>query len=237
MLLAWRFQVHRRLTVDDNRGVHEPLNETEFVTNYIANKDNDGHHQTGNHYGPGLIVRGRHAVSIEPPATATQVWRPLMDRVFGSPKLSFSVVSDVVGPTNAPFSHLAKPLPANVQLMTLKPMAPVTNGVGVALLRLAHQFAINEDPVLSAPVTIDLSTFFSKLCPIVIVTITETSLTANMDKATIMRKRALAAAWPTVDTGARPHPWRSAPPLDYATSPVVQLGPMEIKTFKITYTH
>ena len=214
--------VHRRLTVDDHRGVGEPLDEREFVTTYVSK----GEH--GRHYGPGLIVRGRHSVLLEPVATAAQVWRPLMDRIFGTPKLSFSTDAAVAARTHPSFSALAKPLPPNVQLMTLKAMAP-----GVILLRLAHQFAISEDPTLSAPVMVDLSTLFSKAAGIAIINVTEVSLTANMDKAAIMRKRALAAAWPTVDTGARPHPWRSAPPLDFATDPMVKLGPMEIKTFKI----
>ena len=214
--------VHRRLTVDDHRGVGEPLDEREFVTSYVSK----GEH--GRHHGPGLIVRGRHAVSLEPAAAATRIWRPLMDRVFGTPKLSFSTDAAVASSPHPSFSALAKPLPPNVQLMTLKTMGP-----GVILLRLAHQFGIGEDPTLSAPVSVDLSTLFSKAAGIDIVNITEVSLTANMDKAAIMRKRALAAAWPTVDTGARPHPWRSAPPLDFAADPVVKLGPMEIKTFKI----
>ena len=71
-----------------------------------------------------------------------------------------------------------------------------------------------------------------------IVNVTKTSLTANMDKAAVMRKRAAAAAWPTADSGtagAWPHPWCTLGPLDYETDPVVRLGPMEIKTFKIAF--
>ncbi len=49
------------------------------------------------------------------------------------------------------WSGLKKPLPGNVNLLTLE--QHVGNDV---LLRLEHTYAIGEDPVLSKPVTVSL---------------------------------------------------------------------------------
>merc|ERR1719291_681528 len=51
--------VHRALLKDDSRGVGEPLNETQFVLPYV---NSDG----GKHYGPGLIIRGKHLLTLTP---------------------------------------------------------------------------------------------------------------------------------------------------------------------------
>ena len=131
--------VQRALTKDDSRGVGEPLNETQFTTSYAAPNG-------GAHYGPALIVRGQHWVSLEPPATAASVWRPLQDRLYARPVLAFTPTASGV-PVVPRFSAVAAALPPNVMLMTLHSLAP-----NQVLLRLAHQFGVGEDAVLSQPV-------------------------------------------------------------------------------------
>merc|ERR1719193_305947 len=69
--------LHRRLLMDDSRGVGEPLNETEFTVPYWNCGDLCGHSM-----GKGLVIRGTLRVSLEPPATAARKWRPLMDQMY-----------------------------------------------------------------------------------------------------------------------------------------------------------
>ena len=231
------FMVHRRITHDDGRGVGEPLDETEFVTSYVS------HSIHGEHYGPGLVVRGKHTVSIEPPATAAGVWRPLADRVYAEPVVVFAAganrISDALhrhqrdrgGAFGA--SALTAPLPVNVQLISFQQVGG-SNTTDTVLIRLAHQFGINEDATLSQPVTVDLATLFNASTAFKITNAEEYSLTANQPKAEIMRKRKRARAWhkDTVES----HPWRLLAPLDFTADSKVVLGPLEIKTFLLTVT-
>ena len=191
------------------------------------------------HHGPGLVVRGTHAISLEPPASAASVWRPLADRIFAKPhallasgslsstlpKAPTAVASDSTGSSVAIASSAAllKPLPPNVALMTLVSLSP-----GQLLLRLAHQFGIGEDATLSKPASVDLSALFDPSA-LKIKTAREVSLTNNQNKTAILARRREAAAWRR--DGAHSHPWRHAGALDYAASSVVTLGPLEIKTF------
>lgn len=205
--------VHRRVLADDSRGVGEPLDETEFIGSYAGK-------QGGVHTGRGLVIRGTHFLTVEPPATAASVWRPLADRVFGHPLVSVTPGAIATAPSS---SALQTALPANVQLMTLQTLD--TNKV---LLRLAHQFGIGEDATLSQPATVDLSTLFDATA-LKIASATEVSLTNAHNKAAIMAKRQEAAEW-HLNT-VKPQPWRSLPPLDYEADTTVTLGPLEIKTF------
>ncbi|CAE7840742.1 unnamed protein product [Symbiodinium sp. CCMP2592] len=135
--------VHRRLLKDDGRGVGEPLNETEFVTPYVGDKNDQGRH-----YGPGLVTRGLHVVHFGPPATAAATWRPLMDRMyipvqpfFGGGKATPSVGSFA----------LQGDLPRSLQVLTLSRWDETH-----ILLRIGHQFGIGEDSELSKPVSVDI---------------------------------------------------------------------------------
>jgi hypothetical protein len=203
--------VHRRLLVDDHRGVGEPLNETKFTQSYALKNG-------GAHSGPGLVIRGTHYLTLERPAEAAKVWRPLADRIFSRPLLAFG------GPAAAQITALANPLPPNVQLMTLQALSE-----GRLLLRLSHQFGIGEDALLSEPATIDLATLFDPAV-LPVITAREVSLTNNQDKAEILARRARNAQW-TGDTS--PHPWRYLE-FDFGTSTKVTLGPLEVKAFELT---
>lgn len=75
--------VHRRLFYDDDRGVGEPLDETEFTAPYWGN----GH---GEHTGRPIVTRGRHFVMLHPPKSAAAEWRPLADHVYARPTLAFA---------------------------------------------------------------------------------------------------------------------------------------------------
>ena len=81
-------------------------------------------------------------------------------------------------------SALRAALPPNVQIITLH-----AHGKSSMLLRLAHQFGIGEDAVLSKPVRLDLRNIFVGFD---IVDAHEVSLTANQNKTAIVERRRLA---------------------------------------------
>merc|ERR1712217_1004966 len=139
--------VHRRLLKDDSRGVGEPLDETQFVGSYAGPRG-------GVHTGPGLVIRGTHYVTLEPPASAAAVWRPLADRVFAPPLIAFKR-SGGSSPTTTHFTAVIRALPTNVELMTLQTLSQ-----GQLLLRLSHQFGLGEDKVLSNLAAVDLAALF-----------------------------------------------------------------------------
>eukprot|EP00494_Astrolonche_serrata_P024275 UN24533 len=93
--------VHRRLLVDDSRGVGEPLNETEFTIPY-------GQKNGGHSVGKGLIIRGSHYLTLEPAQQSASVWRMLQDRVFAKPAVFFTEDTKF---TNANVAYLNGDLP------------------------------------------------------------------------------------------------------------------------------
>jgi hypothetical protein len=120
-------------------------------------------------------------------------------------------------------------LPANVQLMTLQSINETS-----VLMRLAHLFGINEDPQLSQPVSVDISSLFDASHSFQVVGVQEVSLTNNQDKARLLKRRREALQWTAGAQETRPHPWRQSEPLDFARDAITTLGPLEIKTFVLT---
>ena len=187
----------------------------------------------GVHYGPGLVVRGTHRLSLEPDAAAARVRRPLADRIYAAPHVFFG---SEVAPTaatpmagaqsaSARSSALGMSLPPNVNLMTLHALSEHT-----VLLRLSHQFGVGEDANLSLPTRVSIRDLFATWN---VTDIREVSLTNNQDKADLRRRRA-ASTWQTPSPDAA-HAWRAERPYDYRASSAVTLGPMEIKTFVLTH--
>ena len=135
------FMVHRRLQADDGRGVAEPLNE--------PGED-----------GKGLVITGRHYVSIVPSQHAAQLARELQSLVYFTPLVAFTPVSSIDSYTashHSSLSYLATDLPPNVELITAQLLHD-----GSTLIRLAHQYGINESADLSQPATVDLTTLFTQ---------------------------------------------------------------------------
>ena len=97
--------VHRDLLEDDGRGVGEPLNETEYVNPYVNG------YERGQHYGPGLIILGKYLLSLEAPASAAKVWRPLQDQVY-LPLMPFFADGEL---PDSSFTALAMALPSNIR--------------------------------------------------------------------------------------------------------------------------
>jgi len=157
-----------------------------------------------------------------------------MDRVYSEPYVAFTPVANAAQwITNhvTVVTRLANPLPANVQLMTFHPW----NAAGSYLVRLSHQFAINEDVTLSKPTSVDLAT----VLPWTIASATELSLTASQNKADMQRPvYPLRATLPKTDLGVRGEPTQfiENEAKTGLKAVVVSLGPMEIKTFLVQGT-
>jgi hypothetical protein len=210
--------VHRRILADDGRGVGEPLNETM-----------GGILPDGTRLGEGLVITGIHYVSIVNADDAYDYARPLQDSVF-QPVVPFftpySAVTDNVELES--YNAIAKfqnsfgagqyrlqsnvQFPINVELMTVQ----VWDNDQV-LIRVSHQFGVNEGSVYNVPATVDLQSVFS----VQITSVTELSLTANQP---VGAHKPLV--WNT--TSVENTNSRVRVPLD-GTS--VTLNPLEIRTF------
>nr|XP_051693848.1 lysosomal alpha-mannosidase isoform X1 [Oryctolagus cuniculus] len=168
--------VHRRLLLDDNRGVGEPLLEE----------------------GSGSWVRGRHLVLLDAVGTAAAGHRLLAEKEVLAPQVvlapSGSALYHPGATRQLQFSGLRRELPPSVHLLTLARWGPQT-----LLLRLEHQFARGEDSGrnLSSPVTLNLQNLFSTFT---ITRLQETTLAANQPRASASRLQ-----W-NPDTGTTPTP-------------------------------
>jgi lysosomal alpha-mannosidase len=131
--------VHRRLLVDDGRGVGEPLNETEAIRTIST-----------------LIVADPSVSSRQQRAAELALDHPL-EYAFGAPIAS---ASSWLASYLTTSSALAADLPPNVHLLTFR---KVSVGITPAdyLIRLHHVLGVGEDGTLSQPVTVDLASLFS----------------------------------------------------------------------------
>jgi len=213
--------VHRRTLVDDRRGVGEPINETQGITPY----------PNPVRVGPGMGISGTHYLLLSPPTSAALSFRPLMDRIYSAPYLSFTpVANSATFITNhvTTKTRLSTSLPVNVQLMTLHPW----NSAGNYLVRLSHQFAINEDVTYSKPTTVDLATVVQWT----ISNATELSLTANQNKADMQRPvYPVQGSSDKTDLGVRGEPTQfiENDAKNGLKAVLVSLGPMQIRTFLV----
>ena len=139
------FMIHRRLLVDDGRGVGEPLNETDSITG-----------ADGQRIGPGLVITGSHYVFIGESPTLPSIARPFANRIFQPLHATYSplsgTVQDYISSHNVAASYLKTPLPHNVELMSVQSWYNNTH-----LLRLSHQFGVREGNELNVNATVDLT--------------------------------------------------------------------------------
>lgn len=164
------FMVHRRLLGDDDKGVGEPLNETANISPY-PNPVRSG---------PALVITGTHRVILTKTSEASRAYRSLASRVYAPPFTMFQPIPTDLTPSERSkyFASGTEPitevdLPVNVDVISVVRDA-VTQ---TTLVRVAHQFAVDEDPELAQVVSIDLAQLFrGGLEPTGIV---EMSLTAN----------------------------------------------------------
>lgn len=201
---SMEIMLHRRLLVDDHRGVGEPLDEKGVS-------------------GKGLIVRGKLCLTLAPPKSSGALHRELGEKLLLEPVLAFAPNSLTFKKWTSQFkslhSGMTRQLPANVHLLTLETMQDT------ALIRVEHQFETGEDPKLSQPVNISLAELFTDFD---IESMTEMNLSANQ-----LLKDKKPLHWNIKskdnveeDKKRKKRMYRAATDLN------VELSPMQIRTFK-----
>eukprot|EP00808_Paulinella_micropora_P008823 g57629.t1 len=167
---------HRRTLADDSRGVGEAMNETISIKPY----------PDASRIGEGIGIMGSYYLTFSDQTNGARLYREEMTRVFNEPLITLAPlsgsVSDFVSAFKTASSFSGISLPHNVELMTLQPWSN-----GQVLVRVAHQYAVNEDGKYSQQITFDLAKVFAS--PLIMDTCQEVSLTANEDAAAAHARR------------------------------------------------
>ncbi|KAG4927436.1 hypothetical protein JHK85_053922 [Glycine max] len=202
--------LHRRLLHDDARGVGEVLNETVCVADKCE----------------GLTIQGKLYLRIDHKGEAAK-WRRTVGQELYSPLLLAFTEQDGdnwlhFSPSTFSGIDSSYSLPDNTALLTLQEFKN-----GKVLLRLAHLYEIGEDKNYSLTASVELKKLFPNKK---INKVTEMSLSANQERAQ-MEKRKLD--WKVEGSTEEPKVVRGGP-VD-PTKLVVELAPMEIRTFFIEF--
>ncbi|KAL7161944.1 hypothetical protein ACSBR2_042425 [Camellia fascicularis] len=204
--------LHRRLLHDDSRGVAEALNETVCVRDECT----------------GLTIQGKYYLRIDPLGEGAK-WRRSFGQEIYSPFLLAFTEQDGDKWTNFPvpsFSGMdpSYSLPDNIAMITLEELED-----GKVLLRLAHLYEIGEDKDLSVTSVVELKKLFPDKK---INKITEMSLSANQEREEMINKRLV---WKVEGSHDEDFKVLRGGPVD-PVKQVVELAPMEIRTFIIDFT-
>ena len=196
--------------------------------------------------GDGIVVSGRHFLLLSPVDKGMKELRSFMDAVF-APAYSFIATGvdalsrvkstliplqsgEDVGARGNSASLLGFDLPVNVQLVSLERVAPAT-----LLVRLSHQFDVDEDVLLSQPVTVDLFALLQQYKPI---RATELTLSGNQARA---ERDAVKIQWKSESDESSPSSATSHKTVEIEvtarslteTNSVVTLKALQIKTFSV----
>ncbi|KAG6521672.1 hypothetical protein ZIOFF_018797 [Zingiber officinale] len=201
--------LHRRLLYDDSRGVAEALDE-QVCVNYACE---------------GLTVRGNYYLSVDQFGSGAHWRRTFGQQIYSPLLLAFAHADEESWKSshvmNATTMDHGYNLPPNVAIITLQDLHD-----GSVLLRLAHLYEAGEDVLNSRLSNVDLKKVFAGKT---IKELRETNLSANQDKSGMKRKKWRVAD----DPGSSSAPIRGRP-VDNTTL-VVELGPMEIRTFLLKF--
>ncbi|XP_015893890.3 probable alpha-mannosidase At5g13980 isoform X2 [Ziziphus jujuba] len=204
--------LHRRLLLDDSRGVAEALNETVCILDKCT----------------GLTIEGKFYFKIDPLGEGAK-WRRSVGQEIYSPLLL--AITEEEGDnwmdSRAPTFSLIESsysLPDNVALITLQELDD-----GKVLLRLAHLYEIGEDKDLSITTNVELKKLFPRRK---INKVTEMSLSANQERTEMEKKRLV---WKVEGPSENEAKVARGGPVD-PEQMVVELAPMEIRTFIINFT-
>ena len=177
--------------------------------------------------GDGITVRGRHWLILSPLDSGVREVRTLMDEVYAPVLPLFSAPHFAPAPATAQLfalgTGIGTQLPPNVQLLTLHRLPQSSSNT--LFLRLAHQYAEGEDAKLSTPVIVDLAELLAPFKPLA-KTLAELNLSGNQLQGDMLKNK---VQWNTVDGSGKV----MTTPSDKEGSMVVDLTPMQIKTFVV----
>ncbi|KAL5717332.1 alpha-mannosidase [Ranunculus cassubicifolius] len=204
--------LHRRFLHDDTRGVGEVLNETVCILKNCT----------------GLTIQGKYYFKIDPLGGGAKWRRSVGQEIYSPFLLAFTEQDgdDWTGSHLPSYSFMdpSYSLPDNVAMITLQELED-----GKALLRLAHLYETGEDKDLSGLASVELKKLFyrKKISEVI-----ETTLSANQEKAEWEKKK---LQWKVESSGKDgPEVGVRGGPVD-PTKLVVELGPMEVRTFVVDF--
>ncbi|KAL6143040.1 hypothetical protein ACLB2K_053739 [Fragaria x ananassa] len=201
--------LHRRLLLDDSRGVAEALNETVCVSDECT----------------GLRVLGKLYFRIDPLGDGAKWRRSFGQEIYSPLLLAFTEQDgdDWKNSHETTFSGIdsSYSLPDNVALITLQELDD-----GKVLIRLAHLYEVGEDKDFSVMANVELKKLFPRKK---IGKVTEMNLSANQERTDMERKRLV---WKAEEGSSGTAKGVRGGPVDPAKL-VVELAPMEIRTFLI----
>ncbi|KAK9044976.1 hypothetical protein V6N11_058866 [Hibiscus sabdariffa] len=203
--------LHRRLLQDDGRGVTESLSETVCIQNECT----------------GLTIVGKYYLRIDPLGEGAK-WRRSFGQEIHSPFLLAFTEQEGDGWANSHVSSFSwmdtfYVLPDNVAMITLEELND-----GKVLVRFAHLYEVGEHKDLSVMASVQLKKVFAHKK---INKVREMSLTANQGRAEMEKKRLV---WKVEGSSEEAPKVVRGGPVDPATL-VVELAPMEIRTFLIDF--
>jgi lysosomal alpha-mannosidase len=134
--------LHRRIFMDDSLGVGEPLDEIGVNLR-------------------GLIAKGKQYLFFNKSEESARWHRDKAHKINMQPLVTFPMNSSDLFKNLNKFEAIKQSLPDNVELLTLVHDAnSIKVGINALIVRFEHFYEVNEDPVLSQPVSIDINQVF-----------------------------------------------------------------------------
>ena len=200
--------VHRRLLMDDSLGVTEPLNELGLTLH-------------------GLISKGKHYLFFNSSQSSAMLHRDKAHKVNMQPLITFvnETSTDLFKNLNQ-FKVVQQSLPENVELLTLAyDFSTNVPGVNALIVRFEHFYEYNEDFILSQDASFDMKELFNSTFNIL--NFEELTLGANMNVDELQNR--LKWTYNSQQATSITHL------VDKNISFIINLQPMQIRTFRVWY--
>ncbi|CAF4919031.1 unnamed protein product, partial [Rotaria sp. Silwood1] len=198
--------IHRRVLTDDSLGVSETLNELGID-------------------GQGLVIRGRHLLSIAKPDDNMKFFREYALKSVWRPIIAFRSDFNDQPLDYKTWSLLNTELPPQVNILTIEPLSH-EKSILTILFRIEHIYDRNEHSKLSESISIQIHKIFNNHK---LVDAKEVTLGANMYKTGAFDR----LKWTVDSTYEDKSEYNETPIFDGRT---IHLYPMQIRSFIIKLT-